>query len=303
MATETTPPEPDLPIVHKLLSRRPFWPLFGWGSAACIALAAAAITSQSGAGNKRLQVALVDRGKPTHVVAAIPRAAEPNGETQHLAAQVRELAADRERLTARIAVLEHTLEDMTGSIKTQNEQLAAVRAAKTPPPEPSAPATLPALTPLAVPALGQAPAGWSASAPAPQETKPAAAPEAPQAVAQSVPLPPIKVAAAPADEPAAEAPAPAPSAKREFGIDLGGARSIEALRIHWATLKANYGPLLVGLQPLVTQYPRQPSGVMYRLVVGPLPDANDAERLCARFPVLRAGCHPAKFGGAQLAEH
>ena len=87
MATETTPPEPDLPIVHKLLSRRPFWPLFGWGSAACIALAAAAITSQSGVGNKRLQVALVDRGKPTHVVAAIPRAAEPIGETQRLAAQ------------------------------------------------------------------------------------------------------------------------------------------------------------------------------------------------------------------------
>ena len=118
MATETTPPEPDLPNVHKLLSRRPFWRACSDGAARPASRSPPSrITSQTEAGSKRLQVALVDRGKPTHVVAAIPRAAEPNGETQHLAAQVRELAADRERLTARIAVLEHTLEDMTGSIK------------------------------------------------------------------------------------------------------------------------------------------------------------------------------------------
>ena len=162
MAIETTPPEPDLPIVHKPLRPRPFWRLFGWGSAACIALAVAAITSQTEAGNKRLQLALAYAGEPVRVVAQIPRAAEPDGETKRLAAQVRDLAADRERLTARIAVLERSLEDMTGSIKKQNEQLAAVRAAKSPPPASSAPATLPALTPLAMPALGDAPAAWSA---------------------------------------------------------------------------------------------------------------------------------------------
>lgn len=301
MAIETTPPEPDLPIVQKLLRPRPFWRLFGWGSAACIALAAAAITSQTEAGNKRLQFALAYPREPTHLVAEIPRAAEPNGETQRLAAQVHDLAADRERLTARIAVLEHSLEDMTGSIKKQNEQLAAVRAS--PPPAPSAPATIPALTPLAMPALGEAPAAWSATATAPKETEPAKPPEPTQAATESDATPPIQVAAAPADEPAAEPSAPAASPKEEFGIDLGGARSIEALRIHWATLKASYGPLMVGLHPLVMQYPRHPSGIMYRLVVGPLPDANDAERLCARFPVMRTGCHPAKFGGAQLAEH
>ena len=125
-------------------------------------------------------------------------------------------------------------------------------------------------------------------------------PKPAQAAAEPDQTLPIQVAAAPADEPVAE---PSTPAKEEFGIDLGGARSIEALRIHWATLKASYGPLMVGLHPLVAQYPRHPSGVMYRLVVGPLPEANDAERLCARFPVMRTGCHAAKFSGVQLAEH
>jgi hypothetical protein len=300
MAIETTPAEPDLPIVRKPLRPRPFWRLFGWGSTACIALAAAALTSQIEAGNERLQLAVAYAREPAHVVAEIPRAVEPNGETQHLAAQVRDLAADRERLTARIAVLEHSLEDMTGSIKKQNEQLAAVRAAKSPPPTPSAPATIPTLAPLVMPALGEAPAAWSTTATAPKETEPAKPPEPAEAAAESDPTPPVQVAAAPADEPAAE---PSTPAKEEFGIDLGGARSIEVLRIHWAALKANYGPLLVGLHPLVTEYPRHPSGITYRLVAGPLPDANGAAQLCARFPTLRTGCHPAKFSGAQLAEH
>ena len=107
------------------------------------------------------------------------------------------------------------------------------------------------------------------------------------------------MAAAPANEPAAEP--PPPPAKGDFGIDLGGAASIEALRSHWAALKANHGPLLAGLQPLAAQHPRRPSGVTDRLVAGPLPNTAEAARLCARLPAMRTGCHPAKFSGAQLA--
>ena len=72
MAIETTPPEPDLPIVRKPLRSRPFWRLFGWGSAASIALAVAAITSQTEAGNKRLQLALAHAGEPVRAIAQIP---------------------------------------------------------------------------------------------------------------------------------------------------------------------------------------------------------------------------------------
>ncbi|MFI4961331.1 MAG: hypothetical protein ACHP82_07765, partial [Hyphomicrobiales bacterium] len=135
MAIKSAPPEPDLPNIRKLLRARPLWRLFGWGGAATIALAAVALTSQTEAGSKRLQLALAFASEPGRVVAQIPpRTVETETETKRLAAQVLELAADRERLTARIAMLERNLEDMTGSIKQQREQLAAARAANAPPP-------------------------------------------------------------------------------------------------------------------------------------------------------------------------
>ena len=331
MATNSAPPDPDLPNTREPLRTRPLWQLFGWGSAACIALAAVALTSQTEAGSKRLQLALSYGSEPVHVVAVIPpraSGATAEAETMRLAAQLRDLATDREQLKARIAMLERNLEDMTDSIKLQSEQLAAARAAavNTPQLELSAPATtpaflapatppasalpvvmppamplgsvLPTLAPLAMPALKVTAASWPATKPEPE--KPAAQANAADSENEPAQLPPVRVTTAPANEPAAEPPEPA---KDEFGIDLGGASSLEILRIHWATLKANYGPLLVGLHPVATQHPRHPSGVTYRLVAGPLPDAAEAARLCARFPVLRTGCHPAKFIGAQLAAH
>lgn len=322
MATNSTPPDPDLPNTRKPLRTRPLWRLFGWGSTACVALTAVALTSQTDVGNKRLQLALGYASEPVQVVAQIPpRAAETTAEaeTKLLAAQLRELAADRERLTARIATLERNLDDMTGSIKQTSEQLAAARAAaNTPPPAPNAPATtpvvvaapppapaLPAQKPMAMPAAGEATASSPAAeaeamqpAPPPEPKEPEAQPKAVETAPEPTP-PPTRVAAAPANEPVAKL----PPAAAQFGIDLGGAGSIEALRIHWAALKANYGPLLVGLYPLAVQHPKRPAGITYRLVVGPLPDAGEAANLCARFPVIRTGCHPAKFIGAQLAAH
>jgi hypothetical protein len=310
MAIKSAPPEPDLPNIRKPLRARPLWRLFGWGGAATIALAAVALTSQTEAGSKRLQLALAFASEPGRAVIQIPpRAVETEAETKRLAAQVRELAADRERLTARIAMLERNLEDMTGSIKQQREQLVAARAANTP--APSAPATtpsvvaappppapvLPALISLAMPAVSDTTASWPATATTPQAAEAATPPVAAEPAADAAP-PPVHVAAAPALEPVA-----APPPKPDYGIDLGAATSLEALRVHWAALKANYGPLLVGLHPVATQHTKTPTGVTYRLVAGPLPNAAEAARLCARFPVTRTGCRPAKFSGAQLAEH
>jgi hypothetical protein len=114
-----------------------------------------------------------------------------------------------------------------------------------------------------------------------------------------------KLAAAPANE-ATSAPEHPPAdapAKIEYGIDLGGASSLWAVRVHWAAVKANYGPLLVGLHPLVAERAKHPAGVDYRLVAGPLPDAAAAAQLCTRFTGLRTGCRSAKFTGTQLEEH
>jgi hypothetical protein len=301
MAIKQTPPEPDLPNMRRYLRARPLSRLLGWGSAATVALAAVAFTSQTDAGRQRLQTAIAYVSAPARVVAQIPPGASPaQSENQRLAAQLRELSADRDRLSARVAVLERSLEDVTGSIKRQNARPPDAPAAAAPS-APAPVAAFPPLSPLAMPAIGQATAGWQVAATAPHAAEAApppaeAAPPTAEPVTELVPLPPVRVAAAPPSE-------PAPPPKLEYGIDLGSAASLEALRVHWAAVKANYGPLLVGLRPLAAAHPKHPSGVIYRLVAGPLPSHADAAQLCARFPPLRTGCRPAKFSGAQLAEH
>jgi hypothetical protein len=296
MANEITPPEPDSSSLFKRLRRHAVWRLFGWGSAACLALAAVALTSQTEAGSQRLRLALAPAREPVQVIAQLPpRTAEVEAETERLTAQLRDLTADRDRLTARIASLEHNLNDMTGSIKRQSEQIAAARAANVPPPAPSTPATTPVVVVKTAPAPVPANLPWFVAMRTPQPAEPPIPPEAVDALGGAVPLPPVRVAVAPANGPL--------PGKDEFAIDLGGAANIEALRSHWAALQAKYGALLKGLHPVVSHHLKLPTGYTYRLLAGPLPSSEDAARLCSRFAGLRTGCRPAKFTGTQLAEH
>lgn len=296
MANEITPLEPDSSGFFKRLRRHALWRLFGWGSAACLALAAVALTSQTEAGGKRLRLAFAAPGAPVQVITRFsPRTAEVEAETERLTGQLHDLTADRDRLTARIASLEHSLEDMTGSIRRQSEQIAAARAANVPPPAPSAPATTPVVILKTTPSSGPANLPWFVAMRTPQAAEPPVPPEAVDAITGPVPLPPVRIAAVSANQP--------PPDKDEFAIDLGAAANIEALRSHWTGLQAKYAPLLKGLHPVVSQHLKLPAGYTYRLLAGPLPSAEDAARLCSRFAGLRTGCHPAKFTGTQLAEH
>jgi hypothetical protein len=284
-------PEPNpVEIRKRRRARYALLQLGGWGGAAALALAIVAITSRTETGSQRLQIALANATEPgrTSAVAQVPpRSVENEAETQRLAAQladqVRALAANRERLTARIATLERNLDDMTGTVKQQAAQTPAP--AVTPavnsaaPPVSSAP---PVLAPIAMPVPAQNVAPWNDT---PQ-------PQAATVPSEPVPLPPIRMAAAPTS-------VIEPSSKNEFGVDLGGADNVDALRVHWAAVKANFGPLLVGLRPVASQHQRQPGLVVYRLVVGPLPDAAAATQLCARF-AARTACRPAKFAGELL---
>jgi hypothetical protein len=283
----------------KPLRRNPLWWLLGWGGVACLALVAVVLTGQTEAGSRRLRLAFDGSAEPAAAVDALPRAGESGAETRRLVAQVHELTADRDRLNARIATLERHLDGMTGSIKQQGEQIAAVRTVQPPPAvsQPEMTLALPARTKLPTlmaPGAPQAELPWFMSMRTPQAVEPPVPPQ--RSEAEAVPLPPERVAVA--NEAAEQAPS-----KGEFAIDLGGAASIETLRALWTNLKTNHGPLLTGLQPLVVQHPKQPSGVTYRLVAGPLANAEEAARLCSRFPALRTGCHPSKFSGAQLAVH
>ena len=141
MATEQTPLEPDLrePRRRSREFNALLW-LGGWGGAAAIALTALAIASQTKtAGDRLRQVFAIN--EPAAIAQMPPRVTQLESDVLLLTAQVRALTVERDRLAGRIALLESSIDDMTGAIKRQAAATAAALAAKTTPPAPSAPAT------------------------------------------------------------------------------------------------------------------------------------------------------------------
>jgi len=290
MATEQVPPHADLrdPRRRRRDVRAFLW-LCGWGGATAIALIAFVITSQTKTANDRLR-RIFAINEPSAVAQMPPRVAQLEIETQFLTEQMRALAADRDRLAGRITLLESSIDDMTGAIKKQAAATAAALAAKTTPPPPSVSGT------TAPPAATLRPAAAAPNATANTTTNASAAQsDVPAMSTGAVPLPPARVAAAPANEPE---PAPIPI---EFGLDLGGAATVDGVRQRWVTVKANFGPLLSGMYPLAAHEHRAGS-TGYRLVVGPLPNSAAATGLCAHFTAARTACRSVKFDGEQIAQ-
>ena len=278
MAIEPAPVEINLREPRK--SGRDFstllW-LCGWGVATAVALSALALTSQTQTATDRLR-SIFAVSEPSGVAQMPPRIAQLELETQMLTEQVRALNADRDRLAGRIAVLQSSVDDMTGAIKRQAAATAAVLAARA-----AAPAsqTQPSIAP---PVAGASPV--------------AAAPEAKTdpVITSSVPLPPARAAAAQA----AAGPEPAASTS-EFGLDLGAASTLDGVQQRWTTVKANFGPLLSNLHPLAAPERRQ-GKTGYRLVAGPLPNSPAATGLCAHFNAAHTPCRAVKFEGEQIAQ-
>ena len=287
MATEQTPLEPDLrePRWRSREFKTLLW-LGGWGGAAAIALTALAIASQTKtAGDRLRQVFAIN--EPAAIAQMPPRVTQLESDVLLLTAQVRALTVERDRLAGRIALLESSIDDMTGAIKRQAAATAAALAAKTTPPTPSAPATT-------------APSAAANASPAASPTPPpiaAAAPKADTQTTAAVPLPPTRVAAVSANDAA-----PPATNQNEFGLDLGGAVTLDGIRQRWITVKASFGPLLSGMYPLAAREHRAGASG-YRLVVGPLPNSPAATGLCAHFAAARTACKSVKFDGEQIAEH
>jgi len=271
------------------------WRMTLWGVAACAALTATSLAAISESGAARLQLAANNFAGQPAVVAQIPRPAGPSPETIKLAEDVRQLTAERERLNTRLASLEHLLEDVTGSVKRQAAVQEAARLPRAPEPAPADPVATPtssASKPVAPGAAAIAATGTPAPAPtisAPATMSAAEAPAVePTPVPQTVPLPPERIAAI-------EPPAPEMALKPEIGIDLGGASSPEALRAHWAALKATIGPSLGPLRPMMVMRDAKPGSPPYRLIMGPLPSNTAAAAVCARLVTTRTFCRPASF--------
>jgi hypothetical protein len=198
-------------------------------------------------------------------------------EARRLSDAVRVLAADRDRLLTRVAVLERSLDDVTGSIPSQQPAAAAPKSAPLLPqipPQVSAPATTPA-----VPVTAVAPTPAPAPAPA---------------------APPSRVTVS--NEPMSGGPAQSIATKTDFGIDIGGNASLDGLRVLWTNLKAAQPALLEGLRPVIAiREAGKPGTVELRLVAGPLANAGAAARLCAALTAAGQVCQTTVFDGQRLA--
>lgn len=290
MAIEQTPTEPDLraPRRRRRELNSLLW-LCGWGGFTAVALTALAIASQTETASERLRH-IFAMNESSAIARMPPRVAQLETETQRLAVQVRALTTDRDRLAGRIALLESSIDDMTGAIKKQAVATAAALAARVPPPTPGAPAT-------ASPAPSNPPGANVAIAAT--ETLASAAPPAPKAdraPPQAVPLPPARIATV-----SITGPDPPAAKQDDFGLDLGGGATIDAVRQRWSTVKANFGPLLSGMHPLAA-HDQRPGAPGYRLVVGPLPNSVAASGLCAHLSAARTACRPVKFDGEPIAQ-
>ena len=240
---------------------RDLWRLTLWGLAAGGALVVAVYAGMTEPGRDRLMLAAAQARELIHPTGVAPPRPLDTRDGQRFAEAVRLLAADRDRLLARLATLERSLDDVTATV-------ARVEKAAQRSPEPQ-------------PAQGAA----AANTPAPEDVT--------SSITQSPPTVPLP--------PAAPVPA-APTGKAEFGLDLGGANTLEGLRKLWAAAQVRHGSLLDGLRPVVHVRERpRPAAVEMRLVAGPIPNAATAARMCATLAAAGAICQPAAFDGQRLA--
>jgi hypothetical protein len=117
-----------------------------WGAAAAMAVALAVIAAQTDIGSRRFtaifaaQDASKTPARPAVPTATqiVPQSFDAEGEIKRLSEGLRLLAADRDRLIARLVALERNVDDMTGSIvREPAPATVAPTAAPTPPPPPA----------------------------------------------------------------------------------------------------------------------------------------------------------------------
>jgi hypothetical protein len=254
-----------------------------WGAAAAAALVLVAVAANSSGGQQRMSTTFVGANAERAAEAAkaeaaqaaltaqLARIAATEADTRRLVEMVRSLATDRERLMARVAALERSLEDVTGSIQKQAAVAPPPAAAPTgpPPATAAAPQTIPAAEPAA-----------SAGAP--------------------TPAPPTRVAniAPPGSPPELEAIETRPAA----GVDVGTARDFDGLRTLWNTLSSTHADLFEGLHPIVSVRENSKSrAAELRLVAGPLTDVESASRICTTLAAAKRYCRLVAFEGQPLA--
>ncbi|WP_441277278.1 hypothetical protein AB7783_07470 [Tardiphaga sp. 172_B4_N1_3] len=321
------------------VDRRMMWRLGSWGVAAVGAVVVAILASQSQVQLRRDQVATSDTfARQAQQIQLVAK--ETQAEARRLTLAIETLNSDRDRLYARVTSVEQGLDSVTGSIKRQTipaptaatmtpapaPQVLAPPAATEPKPVaelPSIPST-PVIGPVAAiaPPAEMTPAKPAQTAASSIINPPASAPlvalksmtAPPDAAAAKLSEPAPTIEAPPAApettasvQPAATEPTPTaveavatPVARTEFGVDIGGANSVDGLRAIWRGMSKSRA--LNGLRPIMMVKERPTGlGMQLRLVAGPLTDAAAAAKICAALTESSRPCETSIFDGQRLA--
>jgi hypothetical protein len=305
--------------------RRALWRLGSWGAASILAVASAMMVLHYSSGREHER--MVEVSRQSQQLLAIER--ETKTENRRLSAAIDTLNNDRDRLFARVTVVEQNLDSVTGApAKPSSASWPKAGAAPiigTPAIVASAapiPAAAPALPEVKLPVtiaahLPPLPAAKTAAAPEPAKPDTKAAATAP---ASPAPLPheegvfgPLTVASLAPPKPdvikheaikpeATETPLEKMVKPAEFGVDLGSANSVEGLRAVWRGALKRVPQFVGSLQPLIVVREGQNGiGLRLHLVAGPLNDAAAAAKLCASLISNRHRCETALFDGQRLA--
>ncbi|HET7122489.1 MAG TPA: hypothetical protein VFI51_00095 [Bradyrhizobium sp.] len=316
------------------LDRSSLWRLGSWGAASVGAVIVALLASQYSIGLQRDKVVATDLVRQSLEIRAVAR--ETQNETRRLASAIDILNSDRDRLYSRVTVLEQGLDSVTGAIARQNSAPASAQAAPISSPEtqPVPQSTAAAPAPAASPVATVAPTPEKPrTAQAEQATAPASspaqgtsnAPATPLMASKSLMAPPDSAAgkliepdpvtppkpevvanAPPGDHPlagASQAAAEQAVQRTEFGVDVGGANSLNGLRALWrGLLKSKSTASLATLRPIIVVKENNTGlGMQLRLVAGPLNDAAAAAKICAVLIENQRACETAVFDGQRLA--
>ncbi len=305
-----------------------------WGVSGLGALLIAILASNATMSARRMEQAAAQQ------VVSLKRAAEDNEiEARRLSAAIRTLNTDRDRLYTRLTVVEKNLEDVTGTVSKQAEKLAAnaVQMAADPamqrPPQIAPVASIPAANAKSDPAPTLSPPTMASAAALSGKTGDADTTAIASNGAAPLPQPrPASLSAAgrdplttastsaqtdkdnkqadkdrPAPESAPVARAAMPTFETNggapaFGADLGGAKSIAAIRSFWRSMSKKYPALLGKAQPLMAMRERKNGlGMELRLIAGPLMDQGMALNLCRELEKAGHGnCAPAPYDGQRI---
>jgi len=239
------------------------WRLASGGAASVLALAIAVAAGFSENGSQRLVLALSPNPPPERAYEA-SRAAEANAA---LLETVRLLAAERDRLAARMARLERHFDDLTSSIATASQP--------------------------AVPTSPSAPGNEIRQRRASEPTQTAGITELPAERVEQAHSAATSSTVSSTNEPA----------KGEYGADIGAALNFEGLRTLWSATKASNPDVFENLYPLVSvQENSRTRAPQLRLIVGPFADWEAVDRFCAAVTGARVVCQATAFAGQRLAD-